>query len=71
MIKGGKSVKFMQVLDDRIFSRVEAAAELKGLTVQELIRGIMIPAWLQKNGLQPKSKARPLRKKRFRKWSTR
>ena len=42
-----KTVKFMQVLNKRIWKQLEEEAYKKGIGVQELIR-MIIPLWLKK-----------------------
>jgi hypothetical protein len=42
------SVKFMQVLDRTIFQKLSRSARSRGVTVQELIRAIVIPFWMVK-----------------------
>ncbi len=39
--------KFMQMIDPSVYSELEAVAEEKGISVQELIRAIIIPEWLK------------------------
>jgi len=39
--------KFMQMIDPSVYSELEALAEEKGISVQELIRAIIIPEWLK------------------------
>ncbi len=41
------SVKFMQVLDRAIFTRLKGMAKARGVTVQELIRVLVIPDWMR------------------------
>ena len=43
------SVKFMQVLDRAIFTKLKGMAKARGVTVQELIRVLVIPDWMQKS----------------------
>lgn len=43
------SVKFMQVLDRAIFMKLKGMAKTRGVTVQELIRVLVIPDWMQKS----------------------
>ena len=38
--------KFMQSLDDGVTKKLKAIATKKGITVQELIRAVIIPEWL-------------------------
>jgi hypothetical protein len=46
---GKESVKFMQVLDRGIFLRLKDLAKSRGVTVQELIRVLVIPDWMRKS----------------------
>jgi len=39
--------KFMQTLEQEIFDRGTKLAKARGITVQELIRAVIIPEWLQ------------------------
>ena len=39
--------KFMQMIDPLVFAELEAIADGKGISVQELIRAIIIPEWLR------------------------
>ena len=39
--------KFMQTLDQEIYSRLQEIAKSRGITVQELIRAVIIPDWLK------------------------
>lgn len=43
-----KSVKFMQVLDKTIFLRLKELARARGVTVQELIRVLIVPDWMRR-----------------------
>ena len=49
MRDGKESVKFMQVLDRGIFLKLKALAKSRGVTVQELIRVLVIPDWMRKS----------------------
>jgi predicted DNA-binding ribbon-helix-helix protein len=40
--------KFMQTLDDDIFKKLNEIANNRGITVQELIRAVIVPEWLNK-----------------------
>lgn len=42
-----KSVKLLQTIDDVIYTRLEKVAKKRGITVQELIRAVIIPSWLE------------------------
>lgn len=39
--------KFLQTLDDSIYTKLEKIAKKKGISVQELVRAIIIPGWLE------------------------
>jgi Ribbon-helix-helix protein, copG family len=41
--------KFMQTLDDMIYRELEKIAKRRGITIQELIRAVIVPEWI--NGL--------------------
>jgi predicted DNA-binding ribbon-helix-helix protein len=43
--------KFMQTLDDEIYRKLEHVAKQRGITVQELIRAVIIPDWMRSQGL--------------------
>ena len=49
MRDGKESVKFMQVLDRSIFLKLKELAKSRGVTVQELIRVLVIPDWMRKS----------------------
>ena len=49
MRDGKESVKFMQVLDRGIFLKLKDLAKSRGVTVQELIRVLVIPDWMRKS----------------------
>ncbi len=38
--------KFMQSLNDHMFRELERLAKQRGITVQELIRAVILPEWL-------------------------
>lgn len=44
----------MQTLDDEIYRKLEQVAKQRGITVQELIRAVIIPDWMQSQGLLEK-----------------
>lgn len=44
-----ESVKFMQVLDRSIFLKLKDMARIRGVTVQELIRVLVIPDWMRRS----------------------
>ena len=43
-----QSVKFMQVLDRSIFLHLKNVSKRRGVTVQELIRVLVIPDWMRR-----------------------
>jgi len=46
-IKGVKKVKFMQSLEEKALRQVRREARKRSITVQECIRAVMIPDWLE------------------------
>ncbi len=47
--------KFMQTLDDMIYRELEKIAKRRGITIQELIRAVIVPEWIQGlNGIEVK-----------------
>jgi hypothetical protein len=50
--------KFMQTLDDTIYRELEKIAKRRGISIQELIRAVIVPEWVNgHNG--PESKESP------------
>ncbi len=50
-----KTPKFMQTLDDIIYRELEKVAKKRGITIQELIRAVIVPEWINgHNGNGPK-----------------
>jgi len=39
--------KFMQSLDAEIYGKLKEIADSRGITIQELIRAVIIPEWLK------------------------
>ena len=39
--------KFMQTLDEEIYKQLQEIASNRGITIQELIRAVIIPDWLK------------------------
>jgi len=54
--------KFIQSLDETIFAKLETVAKSKGLSVQELLRAIIIPEWLEKQDFSLAGKTREISK---------
>ena len=47
--------KFMQTLDDLIYRELEKIAKRRGITIQELIRAVIVPEWINElNGVESK-----------------
>ena len=44
-----KMPKFIQTLNDEIYKKLEKIAKERGITVQELIRAVIIPEWLKQH----------------------
>ncbi len=38
--------KFMQTLDDTIYKELEKLAKRRGISIQELIRAVIVPEWV-------------------------
>jgi len=45
--------KFMQTLDEEIYSKLEEIAKQRGISVQELIRAVIVPEWLKTREQRP------------------
>jgi hypothetical protein len=43
--------KILQTYDDKIFKLLEEDADKRGVSVQELVRSVIVPDWLKKEGL--------------------
>ncbi len=39
--------KFMQTLDNRLYSELEKIAKGRGITVQQLLRAVIVPEWFR------------------------
>ena len=48
MTRISSSHKFLQSIDDDYFYALGKAARARGVTVQELIRAVIIPDWISK-----------------------
>ncbi len=51
--------KFMQTIGDEMFKELEEIADEKGIRVQTLLRAVIIPEWVQKEGLSTDPKWNP------------
>jgi predicted DNA-binding ribbon-helix-helix protein len=40
----------MQTLDDTIYRELEKIAKRRGISIQELIRAVIVPEWVTGNG---------------------
>ena len=48
----------MQTLDDLIYRELEKIAKRRGITIQELIRAVIVPEWITElNGVESKEAA--------------
>jgi len=48
----------MQTLDDIIYRELEKIAKRRGITIQELIRAVIVPEWINDlNGVEGKESA--------------
>lgn len=55
--------KFMQTLDIRLFTELEKVAKSRGITVQQLLRAVVVPEWFkQENPERSKEISRRLTK---------
>jgi len=46
-MQDAKPMRFLQSIDDSIYSKLAKIAKNRGITVQDLIRAAIIPAWLE------------------------
>ena len=45
----------MQTLDDMVYRELEKVAKKRGITIQELIRAVIVPEWINgHNGNDPR-----------------
>ncbi len=44
------AVKFMQSLDPQVYTELTKIARERGITMQELIRAVIVPDWMRKTG---------------------
>ncbi len=49
MTKTSSSHKFLQSIDDDYYYLLGKAARTRGVTVQELVRAVIIPDWISKS----------------------
>jgi len=53
--------KFMQTIGDEVFLELEKIADEKGIRVQTLLRAVVIPEWVQNEGLSMNPRLNPTR----------
>ena len=56
------AVKFMQSLDPQVYTQLTKIAKERGITMQELIRAVIVPDWMRKAGASHPSSGRAVRK---------
>jgi hypothetical protein len=56
------ATKFMQSLDPEIYAQLRKMAKDRGITMQELIRAVIVPDWMKKVGGSQKGAAKPARR---------
>ena len=44
------ATKFMQSLDPQIYTQLRKLAKERGITMQELIRAVIVPDWMKRTG---------------------
>ena len=42
--------KFMQTLDQAVYDKLQKISRERGITIQELIRAVIMPEWLKQKG---------------------
>jgi hypothetical protein len=45
-----RNFKYVQTLDSHIYSELSLLSKAKGISVQQLIRAIIIPKWINEQG---------------------
>ena len=53
------ATKFMQSLDPQIYTQLRKMAKDRGITMQELIRAVIVPDWMKRSGESQKGPSRP------------
>lgn len=48
--------KFMQTLNDHMYKELEKTARKRGVSIQELIRAVVLPEWLARQGEREKQR---------------
>jgi hypothetical protein len=51
------SVKFMQSLGQTVYQELQDIADTKNISMQELVRAVIIPDWLRTSGEKPLPRA--------------
>ncbi len=44
------NAKYMQTLDSHVYSELKRLAKERGVSVQELVRAVIVPDWMRANG---------------------
>ena len=57
------ATKFMQSLDPEIYAELRKMAKDRGITMQELIRAVIVPDWMRKSGAAHDGSGKPGRSK--------
>jgi len=42
------AIKFMQSLDPQVYNELTRIAKVRGISMQELIRAVIVPDWMKK-----------------------
>ena len=57
------AIKFMQSLDPQVYNELTRIAKVRGISMQELIRAVIVPDWMKKLE-EPPRKSSPSRTNR-------
>jgi len=49
-LKRMANAKYMQTLDSHVYSELKRLARERGVSVQELVRAVIVPDWMRANG---------------------
>ena len=50
-----KTRKFMQTLDSKLYLELEKVARMRGITVQQLLRAVVVPEWFRNESTEKPS----------------